>query len=292
MLVISDLPLESFIEILLKTDGRTLGICRRVSKNWKEIIDSSDFLWQAFSKNDFPNSSNIARKKSGKDMSWYYIYKNLKTWHKIANIDKTMKEFYKFTLHDKAHALEIDNGILPLKDTRGIVLYDMHTLRNVPVVVPEKNCFKVSHNDYASAILIKSGLLIQRTVTNPDYMSEAFFKADNFVLSYNALYFFNNREVFKCDLMHQILASKLVLNCDYDIKVMQYNNNALYLFTDCGKIVTIENDVFKTVKPVNIPAEWLKQDNLDPQKKTFTDNKLSIYKRLLRLKDRLQCQTF
>lgn len=259
MLEISDLPLESFIEILSKTDGWTLGICRRVSKNWKEIIDSSDHLWQAFSKKDFPNSSNIARKKSGKDLPWYCIYKNLKTWHKIANIDKTMKEFYKFTLLDKCHALEIDNGILPLKDTRGIVLYDMHTLKNVPVVVPEKNCLKVTHNDHTSTILIKSGLLIQRTVTNPDYMSEAFFKADNFVLSDHAVYFYNKSEVFKCDLIHQNLASKLILKSDHEIKVMQYNNNALYIFTGCGQIMTIVNDVLKTVKPVDIPAEWLKQ---------------------------------
>ncbi|XP_061725122.1 uncharacterized protein LOC133531045 [Cydia pomonella] len=408
MIHINDLPLESFLEILSKADGCTIGICRRVSKSWKEIIDGTDLLWQECCKKEFKHSSIIARRKSGKDTSWYHIYKNLKTWSNISKIESKMREFYNFSLHDKCHALEIDNGILPLKDARGVVLYDMNTMKNIPVVVPEKNCLKVAHNDCASAILIKSGLLIQRSVSNPNFMSEAFFKADNFVLAENAMYFFNNRDIFKCDLGHENLSSKLILHCDYDIKVMQYNSNVLYIFTDCGNIVTIVNEQLDSVKPIAVPPEWLKQvkhitaindknyvcysrilfkietdtykhlyiefppitalffygdivligtknseillyrlssqkykvtpiferlgalpdgkyavqldvcerksgpvivaatffeififeydffpnDNVDRTKKTFTSNKLCIYKRLLRLKDRLQCQSF
>nr|XP_021198134.2 uncharacterized protein LOC110382009 [Helicoverpa armigera] len=260
---INSLPLETFIEILIKTDGLTIGKCRRVCKKWLETIDDIDYIWEKICCKEYEYQSSLAKQKSGKDCKWYHIYKNLTMWSKLTSFEKNIREFYKFTLHDKNHALAIDYGVLPLKDTRGIVLYDMSTLKHIPVAVPEKNCLKISNNDFATVILVKSGILLQRTPLSFDedlrFMTEAFFKADNFVLHGKELYFYNNRDVFVCDLNMRNLESKLMLHCDYDIKEIQYYNGQFCIFTDCGKIVTISRDRTVTVKPINCPPEWVKQ---------------------------------
>ncbi|KAJ8706046.1 hypothetical protein PYW07_010823 [Mythimna separata] len=253
------LPLETFIEILIRTDGITVGKCRRVCKKWMESIDDNDYIWEKICLNEVECSSSIAKKKSGKDCKWYHIYKNLSMWKKITLFDPAPRQFYTFSLHDKNHALAIDYGVLPLKDTRGIVLYDMSTLKHIPVAVPEKNCFKIANNDHATVMLLKSSILLQRTVEEDSYMSEAFFRADNFVLHGEELFFFNNRDVFVCDLTVKNLESKLMHHCDYDIKEIQYYKSNLYIFTDCGKIVTICKDRTVTVKSLNCPPEWIKQ---------------------------------
>lgn len=256
---IENLPLETFIEIFSKLDGFTLGICRRVCKRWKDIIDSVDHLWESICSKEFKYPSLIAKKKCGNDCKWYHIYKNLTMWSKVTDFEMNFREFYKFTLHDKTHALSIDYGVLPLKDTRGIVLYDTSSMKHIPVAVPEKNCFKIANNDHATVMLLKSGILLQRNEENLSHMTEAFFKADNFVLHGKELYFFNNRDVFMCDLMMGNLESKLMLHCNYDIKEIQFNDGIVYIFTDCGKIVTISKDRTVTEKLIRIPPEWIKQ---------------------------------
>ncbi|CAG9789972.1 unnamed protein product [Diatraea saccharalis] len=259
MIGIECLPLETFVEILKKTDGITVGRCRRVCKSWKEFIDSTDLLWYEICRNEFRYSSKIAKKKSGNECSWYHIYRNLKLWENVTSYDRDIREFYKFSLHDKSHALEIDYSILPLKDQRGIVLYDIQTLKYIPVAVPEKNCLKIANNNYVTVLLLKTGLLIQRTVENRAFMSEAFFKADDFILTSDILYFYNNRQVFKCDLAEQNLSPKLMIASEYDIKTIQLDNKILNIFTDCGKIVNIKRDGSVEVKSINCPVEWIKQ---------------------------------
>ncbi|KAJ8708056.1 hypothetical protein PYW08_010422 [Mythimna loreyi] len=256
---IESLPLEAFIEILIRADGITVGKCRRVCKKWKETIDDNDHIWEKICFKEVECSSFIAKKKSGKDCKWYHIYKNLSMWKKITLFETAPRKYYTFSLHDKNHALDIDYSVLPLKDTRGIVLYDMSTLKHIPVGVPEKNCFKIANNDHATVMLLKSCILLQRTVENDSYMAEAFFKADNFVLYGTELYFFNNRDVFVCDLTMKNLESKLMHHCDYDIKEIQYYKSNLSIFTDCGKIVTVSKDRTVTQKSMNYPPEWIKQ---------------------------------
>lgn len=256
---INSLPLETLAEILIKTDGFTLGKCRRVCRKWKAAIDEMDYVWDAICQKEFRNASWIAKKKSGNECRWYHLYKNLTMWSKVTTFESNMREFYKFSLHDKSHALGIDYSVLPLKDTRGIVLYDMSTLKYIPVAVPEKSCLKIANNDYVTVILLKSGILLQRTVEQLSFMTEAFFKADNFVLSGEELYFVNNRDIFKCDLSKPNLESKLMLHCDYDIKEIQYNSGIMIVFTDCGKIVSINSERSVFVKPINCPPAWVKQ---------------------------------
>ncbi|KAM3968673.1 LOW QUALITY PROTEIN: uncharacterized protein ACR2FA_012690 [Aphomia sociella] len=255
---LNNLPLETFIEILLNTDGVTLGKCRRVCKKWREVIDGSDLIWHEICRNEFNYSSRIAKRKAGNDCKWYHIYKNLKMWCKVTSYQRNVREFYNFSLHDKNHALPIDYNVLPLKDTRGVVLYDMNTLKNIPVSVPDRNCLKIENNDYVTIILLKSGLFLQRTVENEEHMNEAFFEADNFVLTSDVL-FFKNRDVYRCELNLDNLSSHLILHCDYDIKQMQYDNGTLHLFTECGSIVNVSRDKRVTVKSINCPPEWVKQ---------------------------------
>lgn len=256
---INSLPLETFVEILIKTNGITLGTCRRVCKKWKEIIDNTDYIWENICLKEYKYSSKIAKNKSGSECKWYNVYKNLYMWSRVTNFELKLREFYSFSLHDKTHALSISYGVLPLRDTRGIVLYDMSSLKYIPVVVPEKNCFKISNNDFATVILLKSGILVQRTVENPSHMTEAFFAADNFVLNFEEIYFFNNRDIYKCDLHFANLSSKLIHHCEYDIKDIQYENNIIHIFTDCGKILNIFKDKTVLVKSLNCPPEWIKQ---------------------------------
>lgn len=256
---IDSLPLETFVEILIKIDGITLGKCRRVCKKWRDIVDNTDYMWEKICLKEFKYPSRIAKKKSGNDIKWYHLYKNLEMWSHVTDYDRNVREFYKFSLHDKAHALNIDYGILPLKDTRGVVLYDMSSLKYIPVAVPEKNCLKIANNDHATVILIKPGILIQKTIENSANMSEAFFNADNFILSGEEVYFFNNRDIFKCDLGLENLSSKLILHCNYDIKELQYNEGKIYVFTDCGKIVTVSKHHEISVKPLSCPPEWIRQ---------------------------------
>ncbi|XP_026762357.2 uncharacterized protein LOC113521123 [Galleria mellonella] len=256
---IKSLPVETFIEILINTDGITVGKCRRVCKEWKEVIDENDLIWQEICRKECKYSSRIAKKKAGNDCNWYHVYKNLRMWSHVTSYQRNVREFYNFSLHDKTHALPVDYNILPLKDTRGVVLYDMSTLKYIPVSVPERSCLKIENNNFVTIILLKSGLFLQRTVQNDEQMSEAFFKADNFVLAYDILYFFNNRDVYRCDLRINNLSSHLILHCDYDIKAMQYDNGTLHLFTDCGRIVNFGKDKKVTVKSIDCPPEWVKQ---------------------------------
>ncbi|XP_046974520.1 uncharacterized protein LOC124540838 [Vanessa cardui] len=258
---INDLPLETIVEILLKIDGKTLGGCRRVCKRWKEFIDEIDYLWQEMCRKEFTYSSKIAKRKAGTDCSWYHIYRNLNQWSDLTKIEKNIKEFYKFNIHDKSHVLDIDYGILPLKDSKGIILYDVSTFKYIPAALPERNCLKIVNNDNVTVVQIKSGILIQRSADThpPNYVMEEFFKADDFVLTNDMLYFYNNRDIYKCDLSSQNLTPILILHCDYDIKNIQHCNDKIHVFTDSGHIVNITNSKEVTVKPIKCPVEWIKQ---------------------------------
>ncbi|XP_053620586.1 uncharacterized protein LOC128681058 [Plodia interpunctella] len=256
---IDSLPLEAFLEILLNTDGVTLGRCRRVCKKWKEIIESNDVLWQDMCRNDYKYPSRIAKKKAGTDCKWYHIYKNMKMWAKVSSYDVKISEFYKFNHHDKKHALEIDNNILPLRDTNGVVLYDMSTLKYIPATVPERKCTKIANNDNVTVTLLKGDLFVQRTVENGTYMTEVVFKADDFILHGDTLFFYNNRDIYRCNLMIQNLFADLILHCDFDIKEIIYNDGVLHIFTDCGQIVNVTKDKQVSVQPIRCPPEWIKQ---------------------------------
>ncbi|CAH2098700.1 unnamed protein product [Euphydryas editha] len=255
---INELPLETFIEILLKIDGNSLGRCRRVCKRWKESIDDNDYIWQEMCRKEFTYSAKIAKRKSGNGCNWYHIFRNLKQWSDLTPFEKNVKEFYKFTIHDRSHVLDIDYGVIPLKDSKGIVLYDASTLKYIPVALPERNCLRIANNDRVTVILLKSGLFIQRTVDTPNFVADEFFKADNFILTNDILYFYNNRDVFKCDLLNQNLTAVLILHCDYDIKDIQYSNKIVHIFTENGKIVNITKNMDVTVQPVKCPIEWIK----------------------------------
>ncbi|XP_013184753.1 uncharacterized protein LOC106130452 [Amyelois transitella] len=256
---INSLPVEAFLEILTNTDGLTLGKCRRVCKKWRDIIDGTDVLWQAMCRKECKYPARIAKKKAGNECKWYHIYKNMKNWAKVTSFERKVREFYKFSLHDKNHALEIDSNILPLRDTNGVVLYDMNTLKYIPVTVPERKCSKIANNNNVTVIMLKTDLFVQRTVDNGTFMTEVVFKADNFLLHGDILFFYNNRDVYKCDLIYQNLLADLILHCDFDIKEIQYNDGVLHIFTDCGQIVNVTNDKKVSVQPIKIPKEWIKQ---------------------------------
>ncbi|XP_068624494.1 uncharacterized protein [Battus philenor] len=254
---INDLPLEIFAEILLNIDGVSVGRCRRVCKKWKDCIDGNDHIWHAMCRQEFKFSSQIAKRKAGNDCRYYHIYKNLRLWLNITNYDKNVREFFKFSLHDKSHALDIDYGVLPLKDARGVVFYDTSTLKYIPVAIPDTTCIKIANNDHASVILTKSRLFVQKCVDS-NITSEESFKAENFVLHGEYLYFYNNRDVFKCDLTTPSLTPKLIIHCNYCIREIQYCDKTLHLFTTCGMIVNIKNDYEVSEKSINCPVAWVK----------------------------------
>ncbi|KAL0859846.1 hypothetical protein ABMA27_010186 [Loxostege sticticalis] len=257
MLDIECLPIETFVVILKQTDGITLGKCRRVCKKWKDCIDGADWLWHELCKKDFKHSSKIAKEKCGIDCDWYHIYKNLKMWSDVTSFDINVREFYKFSPDDENQTLDIHSSILPLKL---MDMYDMCTLKRIPVSIPA-NCLKIANNAYATLILLKYGLFIQKTIDNITNTSEAFYKADNFILSGDTVYFFDNRDVFKCDITkdNHNISAEFVIRSDYDIKDIKHDNNVLHIFTDCGKIVNVFKDNSIEVKPINCPPEWVKQ---------------------------------
>lgn len=255
---IIDLPFELLENILMKTNGITLIKCRVVCKTWREFVDTNESLWREICRKEYKYASKIAKRKCGNDLSWKNIYRNLKMWPKVVNCEKNIRKFYNFTTHDKNHALEIDNSLLVLRESKGMILYDMNTLKYMPVAIPEKSCLRIANCDIATVILTKTFLYLQRSITNkPNVMTEASFKADKFVLLESELYFCFNRDVFKCDLKEDDLTTRLILHCDYDIAEIEFSDGVLYLFTDCGKIVSMKGEKV-SVKSINCPEEWVR----------------------------------
>ncbi|XP_072933856.1 uncharacterized protein [Epargyreus clarus] len=255
--VINDLPLEIFVNILKYVDGYTLGKCRRVCKKWMECI-SSEHIWFDACQREFKYASYIAREKASTDCKWYHIYRNMKLFTKLMTFDNKLRKFYEFSLHDSTHVLNIDHGILPLRDVKGIVMYDMSTLMYIPVALPEKTCLKIANTDRITVVQLKSGILVQRSVDCPTWSSEEFFKADDFILGIDVLYYHFNRDVYKVILIEEEITPELILKCDYNIKEIKHYNDAVHLFTDCGKIVTYDRGD-TIVKNINCPPEWIKQ---------------------------------
>ncbi|XP_032524602.2 uncharacterized protein LOC116775734 [Danaus plexippus] len=255
---IEKLPLETLIEILTKIDGKSLGRSRRVCRKWKECIDGVDSLWQKLCEKDFPESSRIAKRKSGTSFKWYHIYRNLIMWADISRFETDVKEFYKFSIHDKTHLLEIDYGVLALSDLKGLVLYDVSTLKYIPVSIPDGFCSKMSNNDHATIILTRTGVIVQRSA-NLTPEDEQYLRADDFILTEDHFYIHRNRDVFRCDYNAQNLDPELIMHCQYKIKTMVHYNGSLQIFTDCGKVVTINKNNEVKVNPISCPAEWIPQ---------------------------------
>lgn len=256
---INNLPFEILEKILRELEAETLVKMRSVCKSWKEMIDENECIWREKCREQFKFSSQIAKRKCAGEMKWSQIYKNIKMWSNFSQFDRHLRKFYNFSMHDKKHSLDIEYNILPLKEANGMTLYDMTTLKYIPVALPEKNCLKISCNNIATAILIKSSILLQRTVENKAHTSELLLKADGFVLEEYDLYYYNNRDVYKLDLRTAHLEPELLSHIDFDIKEIQHSDKSVHLFTDCGKILTIDHKkrVKRTI--ITCPDEWIKR---------------------------------
>ncbi|XP_041985743.1 uncharacterized protein LOC121738012 [Aricia agestis] len=253
---IIDLPREIFANILISTDGYTLGKCRRVCSGWKDFIDQTDILWERMCMKDFKCSSQIAKRKSGNDCKWYYIYRNLKLWCDSIMHVKRLKEFYKFNVN----TLEVSYGVLPVRDLVGTVLFDTTTLKIIPITLPERNCVRIANNDKVTVVLLSnSKILIQRTIESTSYTNEAVFNAENFALSNDYVYYYMNNYIYKCNLQSPNLSSMLIVNCEYQIANIEHNNEITCIFTKCKKFLNILKDNTIVIKPVTCPKEWLPQ---------------------------------
>lgn len=236
---LNSLPQVIIVEIFIRLDGVALSRCRVVCKKWKELIDDSEYLWKRMCLNDYIHPAKVAKKKCGPECTWFHIYRNFYKWCRVGNLNLKMRKFYRFTYPADDHALPINYSILPLKDNRGTIFFDMNTLKFIPVILPEKECLKVAANQFAVVVLLQSGILVQRAPKNPSFMAEAFFEADNFVLHGEKIYFYKKREIRMCDLQFAHLASELIHHFEYNIRVMNYENNILHVFTPCGRIMGI-----------------------------------------------------
>ncbi|XP_023950769.2 uncharacterized protein LOC112055025 [Bicyclus anynana] len=261
------LPYDVLELIFRKVNGLTLGRCRRVCKYWKEFIDSSEYLWRQKCRNEFKHASRIAKRKCGHQCNWYHIYRNLCQWSDLKNFDLELKEFYKFSHKDNLHILDIDHGLLPLRGNRGTVLYDTSTLENITVCVsiPDRDCLKIANNDNVTIIQVKSGVFIERTADDPDFVTEAFINGDGFALTDNYLFVYINKDIYSLDLRYRSLSPNFIMSLEYSIKEMVYSDNALHLFIGYGYIVSLLWDPNSccwkpsSFKPIDCPVEWIKQ---------------------------------
>ncbi|GBP75323.1 hypothetical protein EVAR_38386_1 [Eumeta japonica] len=210
-------------------------------------------------KNEYKYASQIAKRKCGDSISWAQLYKNLSSWPKIIGCEKNVKKFYNFTKHDNRHALDIDDGILAMKETNGTVLYDINTLKYIPIALPQKNCYKLSNNNYVTAVLTERGLFVQRSVENKSFVTELLLEVDQFILLENILYYNKQKDVYKCDMNSKDMMPKLLFTCEYNICGLQYSDDLVHLFTDCGEIFSYREDKKISRKMINCPEEWIKR---------------------------------
>lgn len=233
---INNLPIEIFMEILLKTDGTTLGACRRVCKKWKKIIDSSEYLWEKSCYKDFPYASKIAKEKCHSACGWHNIYKNLTMWN---NANFTKKWEIQYDELEFPLVKFIQNLKIELKPTKYKKL-------------------RFANNEYALVLFYNLALGVVRPVDTEEYKTERYFQAMGFSLYAEKVYFYNERDVFICDLLSPQLDATCIHHSDYDIVEIQHFDGKTFLFTSCGNIVTLsQGDV--SVKAIRCPPQWRDQ---------------------------------
>lgn len=227
------IPVEILFKILLKTDSKTVGACRRVCKYWKKILDSSEYLWEKICTKDFPYSSKIAKDKTDSLCTWYHICRNLVIWSRvnllITNYCIHLYVFPLVGLIQKLDDLELRKG-------------------------NNKN-LKYANNDYALILLYNLCLRIIRPVDNEEFMSEKSFLAVGFSLYNDKLYYYIGRDVYACDLLSPNMDSTLVLHCGNEIKEITHFDGKIMLFTCYGNVVTLSRD-YVSVKQMACPPQW------------------------------------
>lgn len=263
---INNLPIEVIEMILNFVNGITLGRCRKVCSYWKDIIDGSEKLWYQKCQNEFKHASRIAKRKSGKQCTWYHIYRNLTQWQDFKEFDLQTREFCTLNIaYTDTHALDIDNGIMAVRVDKTIVLYDTMTLENMAATLPDRKFLKLANIDNVTVLQVKSGIYVQRTVKSSDFVTEGFFNADDFLLTKHHLYLHYNKKFYVINLKLPELVMDFVTRIEFNIKQMSCNDNVIHLFTYNGYIVSVHVNSYNpismklTCRHIRCPVEWIKQ---------------------------------
>ncbi|XP_014360185.2 uncharacterized protein LOC106712209 [Papilio machaon] len=254
---INDLPLEIFMEILIRTDVSTIVTSRGVCKTWQNIIDGNQIIWHKICKIDFESASPLIKSVARGDIEWCHVYLNLTVWSNITKYDYKLHMFRNMWVSEFEPILAPDYGVLPVKDHSDVSFYDLSTLEAMPIIIKDIECKKIGHNDIATVYLTKNRLYVQKSVDTCN-ATEGMFEAENFLLCEKEMYYYNNGDVFQCDLTSETITSKLIISRKYVFKEMTYCDNVLHLFTICQKTISITNDNVVTETRINNPIKWLR----------------------------------
>ncbi|XP_013178651.1 PREDICTED: uncharacterized protein LOC106125814 [Papilio xuthus] len=253
---INDLPLEIFLEILVRTDIGTVVTCRSVCKKWKNIIDENEIIWGKICEIEFEPLTPLIKSRAKGEIEWCHVYLNLAVWSNIKEYEYNIHVLCSMVCSEFEPIIVPDYGVLPVKIYSDVSFYDLATLEVMPIVIKDIECKKISHNDIVTVYLTKNKLYVQKSPdsSNP---TEELFEAENFVLCDKQLYFYNNKDVFQCDLTSETITPKLIISRKYVFKEIVYCDNVLYLFTICHKAISITNDNEVTETKINAPVKWL-----------------------------------
>ncbi|CAB3246512.1 unnamed protein product [Arctia plantaginis] len=257
---ISCVPTEILFNVFFFLPVKELIKCRGVCIRWKIIVDKligNENFWLNTCQREFNDYYRTAKKKAHPDLSWYYLYRSLSLWPKLAEATEEVDEFASaYRISDEVRSVEVlGNRILGVHRKRAIEYFYGDTFKEVPRGSISGDYARYTEND--SVIVIQSYQLhlfiIRKVLNNPsDEQNATFDNVKMYLLTNTELYYVKlNDEIYVCNVYNcEKITHKFMKRAeDLDgVMSLGYKDGCLNVLTYQRNIYTIVNNkdmVFK-----------------------------------------------
>lgn len=257
---LSCVPTEILYNVFSFLAIKDLMICRGVSTRWKTIVDKivgNENFWLNLCQKEFKEYYRTAKKKAHSNLNWYYLYRSLCVWPKLAVATEEVDEFASaYRTCDEVRSIEVlGDRILGIHRERAVEYFYGDTFTEVPRGPFSGNYARYTEND--SVLIVQTyrlQLFIIRKVLNnhTDEQKVVFDHVKLYLLTNTELYYVKiNDEIYVCNIYNcEKITHKFIKRAESPDSVMSlgYKDGCLNILSFRRNIYTIVNNrdmVFK-----------------------------------------------
>lgn len=259
------LSTEIVVQILLYLPPKAIAKCRRVCRDWRDIVDNilykNNLLWQRRCQESFIDIYDQARRKMGAGVTYFQLYRSLSLWKFLLKAREEINVVKTLTDCDVFMGMELlKNGVVALHSFYAISYYEDCNFVKQKKRIAGKYYKYVENNDLLVILTLGSCLVITfKTIYEPLSRNEYYFhEVRFFVLHKRSVYYVSlDNNVHVCKIVNGTVKSHYLFSLLIPIMGIAYTDKVCVV-TENYRLYSFDDDILSTeicLEPYSL--EWL-----------------------------------